>query len=207
MPPVTLKAQAGNTAVTHAPCQEQSHRGGNATCDPHREGMAPLQSERRGVGETTTTLSSETGPRFFNLVQPHVAESAWYAWATTIIPLQSVKRQSYGMDQQTHPKRASRECWSQQMASRSASTGRSPGAAVRSVTRINTDAQGAGNLTTGLKDALEHRGCNPLTPTTGGRGQSSWLGWDWKENIPTLFRGSQRVSMWEYHRFRGHMPP
>ena len=44
-------------------------------------------------------------------------------------------------------------------------------------------------------------------PTTGGRGRSSWLGWDWKGDIPTLFRGSQRVSMWEYHRFRGHMPP
>ena len=162
-PPATLKAQAGDTAVAHAPRQEQSHRGGNATRDPHREGMAPLQSEWRGVGKTTTALSSETGLRFFNPVQPHVVESAWYAWATTIIPSQSVKRQSYGMDQQTHPKKVSRECWLQQMASRSALTGRSPGAAVRSVTWIDTDAQGAENLTMGLKDALEHRGHNPLT--------------------------------------------
>ena len=116
------------------------------------------------MGETTTALSSEAGPRFFNPAQPHVVESARYAWAAMIIPSQSAKRQSYGMDQQTHPEKASRECWSQQMASRSASTGRSPGAAVRSVTQIDTDAQGAENPTTGLKDALEHRGRNPLTP-------------------------------------------
>ena len=116
------------------------------------------------MGETTTALSSKTGPRFFNPAQPHVVESAWYAWAATIIPSQSAKRQSYGMDQQMHPEKASRECWLQQMASRSASTGRSPGAAVRSVTQIDTDAQGAENPTTGLKDALKHRECNPLTP-------------------------------------------
>ena len=163
--PVTLEAQAGDTVVTCTPRQEQSHRGGNATHNPHHEGMAPLWSEWRGVGKTTTTLSSEAGPRFFNPVQPHVVESARYAWAATIIPSQSAKRQSYGMDQQTHPEKASRECWSQQMASHSALTGRSPGAAVRSVTQIDTDAQGAENPTMGLKDALKHRGHNPLTPS------------------------------------------
>ena len=108
--------------------------------------------------------SSAAGPRFFNLAQPHMVESAWYALAAMNIPLQSVKRPNYGTGQQMHPKRASKGCWSQQTASCSASTGRSPGAATQSVTRIGTGAWGVEELTMGLKDALEHRRCDPLTP-------------------------------------------
>ena len=50
------------------------------------------------------------------------------------------------------------------MAFCSALTGRSPGAATQSVTWIGTGAQGVEELTTGLKDALKHRRCDPLTP-------------------------------------------
>ena len=93
-----------------------------------------------------------------------MVESARYASAATIIPSQSAKSPSYGMGQQTHPEKASRGCWSRQTASHSASTGRSPGAATQSATQIGTGAQGVGEPTTGLKDALERRRRDPLTP-------------------------------------------
>ena len=126
--------------------------------------MVHRRSGWRDAGRTATAHSSAAGPRFFNPAQPHVVDFAWYASAAMIIPSQSVKSPSYGMGQQTHPEKASRGCWSQQTASRSASTGRSPGAATQLATQIGTGARGVGELTTGLKDALEHRRCDPLTP-------------------------------------------
>ena len=150
--------------VARTPHQGQTPGGGNANHTPHCEGMVHHRSGWRDVGGTATTHSSTAGPRFFNPAQLHVVESAWYASAAMIIPLQSVKSPSYGMGQQTHPEKASRGCWSQQMASCSASTGRSPGAATQSATQISTGAQGVGEPTTGLKDALKRRRRDPLTP-------------------------------------------
>ena len=63
-----------------------------------------------------------------------------------------------------HPERASRGSWLQRTVSRSASTGRSRGVAAHSATQIDTGALDVEDLIMGLKDALEHRRCNPLTP-------------------------------------------
>ena len=63
-----------------------------------------------------------------------------------------------------HPERASRGSWSQRTVSRSASTGRSRGVAAHSATQIDTGAPDVEDPIMGLKDALERRRCDPLTP-------------------------------------------
>ena len=122
--------------------------------------MGPLPTTKRKVH--TTTLGASR-PRFFSPAQAHVAESALCASVATITPSQNATTQSCGTVHQALPKRTSKGTWSQQMALRCVSTGRSRRDAGPPVISIGTYAQAAGETIMGLKRALEQRGHEPLT--------------------------------------------
>jgi hypothetical protein len=112
------------------------------------------------------TLPDTTSPRFFSLAQAHVAESVQSASVTTNIPLQSATLPGYGMVLHVEPREASRNDWLQQTASHSVVTGKYQGAADLPVMQTNTDAQDVERSAMGLKDPLEWRRHEPLTPYT-----------------------------------------
>ena len=136
---------------------------GAATHDPRGKVTGTQPIGWRDARETARAPSNVVNLRFFSQAQPHVAGSARSASVATNIPSQNVRTQSSGMVQQVLPEKA-KVSWSRQTVSRFASTGRSQGDVLPSATPIDTDARGAEDPTTGLRGALEHRRCNPLTP-------------------------------------------
>ena len=142
----------------------RSRREGPAAHAPHRRVTARHQTTGTGAHGSTRAHPSAKGPRFFSPAQAHVAESARCASVATNIPLRSATIPSYGMAQQVEPEKTSKDAWSQQTASRSASTGSFQKAADRPATWIGTDAPAAGRPIMGPKDALEQRSLEPLTP-------------------------------------------
>ncbi len=93
-----------------------------------------------------------------------MGESAQPVLVATIMPSQSAKESNCGMAQLVLPKRMSREGSLLQMASLSASIGRSQRAAPRQATPSDTGALGAERPVMGPKLALEWRRCETLSP-------------------------------------------
>jgi hypothetical protein len=110
-----------------------------------------------------------------------VAESVQSASVTTNTPLQSAMPPSSGTAQQPLPRRPSKGTWSQQTVSHSASTGRSE-VVDPQATQNDTCAWGVGRPIMGLKDALEQRRSEPLTPYRMGA---------WAEQLSALSLGER----------------
>jgi hypothetical protein len=129
-----------------------------------------------------------TGPRFFSPAQARVAESVQSASVAMNMPSQSAMPPSSGMAQQPPPGRPSKGAWSQQTVSHSASTGRSE-VADPQATQSDTCARGVGRPIMGLKDALERRRSEPLTPYRMGAWAEQLSALGLGERYPLLIQG------------------
>jgi hypothetical protein len=97
-------------------------------------------------------------------------------------------RSKFGTVQQALPEKA-RGDWSQQMASRFVSTGKSQKDAHPQTTKTNTDAQVVERPIMGLKDALEQRKLEPLTPYSRGAWAEQLSNLGLWEKYPLLMQG------------------
>ena len=163
MSPPIIGVRPRGIAAVRVHHDGRSTQAGAAVRAPRGRVTGPQPIGWRDAHETARAPSNVASLRFFSQAQPHVAGSARSASVATNIPSRNARTQSYGMGQQVLPEKA-RDSWSRQTVSRFASIGRSRGDALPSATPTGTDVQGAEDPIMGLRDALEHRRCNPLTP-------------------------------------------
>ena len=164
VPVSSREAHLGDTGLALDLHPARSRREGNAARAPRLKATARPRTIGRDAREKTRAHPSVKGPRFFSPAQAHVAESARFASVATSTPSQDATTPSCGMDQQVERAKTSKDGWSQQMASRSASIGSSQKGAGPPAMWIDTGAQAVGSPTTGLKDAIGQRSLRPLTP-------------------------------------------
>ena len=160
---MTCERHPNANAVAPDPRPGRTPRGGNVG----RVRLGVPSSRRTAERRAPTTALDISRLRFFSPAQAHVAEPALCASVATIIPSRSATTQSCGTDHQALPERTSKGDWSQQTASRFASTGKSQRDAGPQATSIDTYAQAAEKAITGLRHALERRKRKPLTPYYG----------------------------------------
>ena len=161
LPLSTREPRPDVSAVAPDPRPGPSLQGGSGAHVPLIGVTKAYQTGGRRVRGTTPGASR---PRFFSPAQAHVAESARFASAATIIPLQSATTQGSGMDRQPLPEGTNRDGWLQKAAFRCASTGRSQRDASPQGISSGMYARAAEAPTMGLRDVLEQRGREPLTP-------------------------------------------
>ena len=97
-------------------------------------------------------------------MQAHVAGSVWYVSAAMNTPSQNVKTPGYGMGQQAEREKTSKAGWSRQTEPPYALTGSFQRAVDLPATWRSTGAQDVEGPTMGLRDAIEQRKREPLTP-------------------------------------------
>ena len=164
MPMLRHVPHPGATERAHSPRRGQSPPGGAAAHVLHTRTTnhrLTAQTGSPGMGHGAPGGSS---PSFFSPAQAHVGESALSVSGATNTISQNATNPSSGTAHPAPPGRTSRDEWSQQMASPSASTGRLHGDATPPAIPTGTGAQVVGGPITGLKAALEQRRCEPLTP-------------------------------------------
>ena len=137
-------------------------------------------------------MVDESKTRFFSLAQAHVVESVLSASVATITQSQSATMSSSGTVHQVPLEKTNKGGWSQQMASCSASTGRSQEVAGPQIIQTNMCAQVADWLTMVLRDVLKQRRHEPLNPYNKG----AWAEWlssfGLQEKYPHLVQGIAR---------------
>ena len=137
-------------------------------------------------------MVDESKMRFFSPAQAHVVESVLSASVATITRSQSATMPSNGTVHQVLLEKTNKGGWSQQMASRSALTGRSQEVAGPQIIQTDTCAQVADWPTMVLRDVLEQRRREPLTPYNKG----AWAEWlssfGLQEKYPHLVQGFAR---------------
>ena len=97
-----------------------------------------------------------------------MAESVRSASDATNTPLRNATKPNYGMARHVELEKTSRGAWSQQTASRYVSTGSSQRVVAPPDTQTDTDARDVERPIMELKNALERRGREPLTPYANG---------------------------------------
>jgi hypothetical protein len=162
------KPRPDSIVPVRVPLLEVNPQGGVSLHVPHIRDMSPHQTVQRDPLETASNGSSATDPRFFSLVQAHMAESVLSASVATSTTSQSAKPPSSGMVQCPLLEKTSKGTWSQRTASCFASTGKSQRAADPQATQNNTDARDVGKPIMGPRVALEWRKLEPCTPYNKG---------------------------------------
>ena len=189
MPHTRLEPCLGASIPTPRPHPRQSLRGGSVARAPPPGATSLHLTAERDAHRTTVNKSKM---RFFSPVQAHVVESALSASVATITHLQSATMPSNGTVHQVPLKKMNKGSWSQQIASRSASTGRSQEVAGPQIIQTDTCAQVADWPTMALRDVLEQRRHEPLTPYNKG----AWAEWlssfGLQEKYPHLVQGFVR---------------
>ena len=154
----------GDTGVARDHHPVQTCRGHAVARAPHPRVRGPYQSGQRGTCGTTPAHRSANGLRFFSPAQVHVAGSVRYVSAATNTPSRNAKTPGYGMGQQAEHEKTSKAGWSRQTEPPYASTGSFRRAVDLPATWRSTGAQDAEGPTMGLRDAIEQRKREPLTP-------------------------------------------
>ena len=189
MPRTRLKPHLGASVPAPRPHPGQSLRGGSvARAPPPGATSLHLTAER----DARRTTVDESKMRFFSPAQAHVVESVLSASVATITRSQSATMPSNGTVHQVLLEKTNKGGWSQQTASRSALTGRSQEVAGPQIIQTDTCAQVADQPTMVLRDVLEQRRREPLTPYNKG----AWAEWlssfGLQEKYPHLVQGFAR---------------
>ena len=164
----------------------QSLRGGSAAHAPPPGAMSLHPTAERGARRT---MADGSRTRFFSPAQAHVVESVLSASDATITRSQSATTPSSGMGHHAPLEKTSKGDWLQRTASHFASTGRSQEAVRPQAIQTDTYAQVAGWPTTELKDVLEQRRHNPLTPYNKGAWAEQLANLGLQEKYPHLVQG------------------